>query len=358
MARKITAEEREHYIRRQRSFDPVLTEENYRVDLLNFTNYHNRNTESKTIRKWALDFVQTVEASFVPIVNKATDFELRTIGIMARASMRGDYVSPTHATNMRRDIHRLIEKYRLVEKKDKPKPVVTEAPKENPASKHIAEVNGAIDDFLTKDEQFSMKGYLASNNVPGAVAKNIGQAFVKLQTELREAIDGKDVQLKEGYAHLGKVKLKRFYAMVQQLIVDCAQQVVTAKVRKPRVKKEKPPAVQAAKLKYLKEFPDLKLVSVKPETIVGAEVVWLYDTERRKVTVYVADQGQKLGIKGTTITGFSVAESGVKTLRKPELFLTGSLAKRTIMTSFKDLKTKASVPNGRTNEKMIILKVF
>lgn len=358
MARKITAEERENYVRRQRSYDPVLTEENYRVDLLNYTNYHNKNTESKNIRKWALEFAQGIDKKIPAVLNRASDFELRTIGIMARATMRGDYIRPDHATNMRRDIHRLVEKYGLVEKKDEPKAAPAAVVKENPASKHIAEVNAAIDEYLTNDTPFSMKGYLAGNNVPGAVAKSIAQSFVKLQAELKEAVDGKDAQLKEGYAHLGKVKLKRFYAMVQQLILDCAQQVVTAKVRKPRVKKEKPAAMQVAKMKYLKEFPDMKLVSVKPETVVGAEVVWLYDTERRKITVYVADQGQKLGVKGTTITGFSVAESGVKTLRKPEQFLTGSLAKRTIMASFKDLTTKASVPNGRTNEKMIILKVF
>jgi hypothetical protein len=356
MAKKITAEERENYVRRQRSYDPVLTQENYRVDLLNYTNYHNKNTEPKTLRKWVLDYTQSLDPKTVATISKASDFELRTLGMLARAKMRGDYISEQHEVTLEQGIKDLIEKYKA-EAKATVTTVVLEK-KVDVSSKHIAEVNAAIDDYLQNDTPFSMKGFIASNNIPGSVAKSIGQSFVGLQEELKEAVQGDDEQLKEGYSHLGKVKLKRFYALVQQLILDCAQQVVTAKVRKPKAKKEKPASVLVNKLKYLKEFADLNLKSEKAESIVGADTLWLYDTESRKITVYVADQGQKLGVKGTTITGFSVADSGVKTLRKPETFLTGSLAKRTIMSSFKDLKTKASVPNGRTNERMIILKVF
>jgi hypothetical protein len=276
--------------------------------------------------------------------------------------MRGDYVSADHKTKILFEVQKLVEKYNVTKKAvivdttQVVKPVVDKTAQL--VSKHIAEVNGAIDDYLTKDVQFSMKGYIAGNNVTGPVAKQIGQNFVKLQKELKETVDGKDAQLNEGYAHLGKVKLKRFLAMIQQIIVDCAQQVVTAKIRKPRAKKVKPAHVLVAKMKYLKAFEELKLVSDRPESIIGAESVWLYDTVKRKLVVYVAEKGTSLSVKGTTITGFDVKESSQKTLRKPEVVLTGNYAKRTLATAYKNVKAVPATVNGRTNENQIILKAF
>lgn len=361
MARKSTAEQRQAHINKIRGHDPVITQENYRVDLIEYTNYHNRNTDSKVIRKWAVEYATTINKQIGTAVSKATDFELRTIGVLSRAIATDNHLEPEHITTLKFQIHKLYEKYRETVQPQKVVPVVEKAPLPtiHTGNKHIAEVNAAIDDFVTNDTAFSMKGYLVSNNIKPAEAKVIAQSFTNLQRELKEAVDGKDAQLKEGYSHLGKVRLKRFLAFVQQLIVDCAQQVVSAKtVRKPRAKKVKPPSVLVSKMKYLKEFADLKLTSEKPETIIGADTIWLYDTEKRKLSVYVAEKGETLSIKGTTITGFSVAESSQKTLRKPEALVNGNLAKRALATSYKDVNAKAQPVNGRTNDKQIILKVF
>lgn len=361
MARKTTAEQRAEYVARQKSFDPKVGQDTYVIDLIHFTNYHNKNTDSRHFRRWAIDYQTRRNAKLSAALERATDFELRSIGLMSRLVTGDHFISLDHLHKLDNDIDRLIDKYqnRKVEKKVEvvQKPVVADKT-DQLVSSLVAEVNAAIDDFATKGTDFSMKGFLAGNNVPGAIAKQIGLKFKKLEAELQEAVMGKDLQLKEAYAHMGKVKLKRFYALAQQIVVDCAQQVVTAKIRKPRVKKEKPASVVASKMKYMKQHDELKLVSEKPEKIIGSDTVWVYDTERRRIFVYVAEDGQKLGVRGTTITGFDIQNSGVKTLRKPESFLTGSMAKRTIMTSFKELKTKAGVPNGRTNEQMIILKVF
>jgi hypothetical protein len=364
MARKSTAEQRAEYVARQRSFDPEITVKNYTRDLIIYQNYHNANTETKVLRKWAVQYAIKLAGSTVAnIVERASDFELRSIGIVGRAIMNEHPISIEHVYRIDEQVRGLFEKYK-VKKTAETKKVESVAVKSADTrnlqllSKHLAEVDAAIDDFATQAKDFSMKGYLASANVPAAVAKQIGQRYVRLEKELRETLAGKDSQLNEAYLFMGKVRLRRLHALVQQIIVDCAQQVVTAKVRVPRAKKEKPASVLAAKMKYLKQFDELKLVSEKPEKIIGSDTVWVYDTERRRLAVYVAEAGQKLSIRGTTITGFSVKDSGIKTLRKPELTLTGSFAKRTIMKTFEDLSTKAQTPNGRTNEKSIIVKVF
>lgn len=359
MARKATTEDRKEFVSRQRGQDPVLRQKNYTNDLLNYTNYHNKNTDTKVLRKWAIEYQSTLDKKSAPLLNKASDYELRSIGMLGHAIMRGDYVAEEHVTRIHTDIKTLIAKYKEVveEKKQEQAPVAV--PVVDKSSVHVAEANGAIDEWILKGTPFSMKDYLTANNISGPVAKNIGQSFVRLEAELTEAVEGKDPQLKEAYAYMGKVKLRKFLAFVSQLIVDCQQQVVTAKVqRKPRARKEKPANVLVAKMKFLREYADMSLKSEEPKSIVGAQQVWLYDVEKRKLACYTAEKGKTLTVKGTTILGWDVAESSQKTLRKPEEIVKGNLAKRTLNANFNGVKTKPQAVNGRTNENVIILKVF
>jgi len=325
-------------------------------------NYHNRNTDNRTIRKWAVEFVAVHAPKSKIDLDQPSDFELKSIGVIGRALAKGYPITPEHKQKMLEELHVLELKYQKKPKvkvatKVAAKPVV-EDKNAILISKHKAEIDAEIDAWAQGKLDFSAKAYLESNNVPGPVAKAIGSLYVPLMKELQAAVDGDDEQLVEGYRNFGKVRLKRFVKFVQSIISDCAQQVVTVKVRKPRVRKEKPASVQVAKLKYMKSFTELKLTSENPERIIGAEQVYLYDTEKRKLFVYGAETGQKLGVRGTTITGFSVEHSSVKLLRKPEVFMAGSLARRAIATAYKALTTKAHPVNGRVNDKMIILKVF
>ena len=107
----------------------------------------------------------------------------------------------------------------------------------------------------------------------------------------------------------------------------------------------------------MKEFAELKLKSAKPEDMIGAKEVWIYNTKYRKVQVYKSNTG--LAIKGTTLIGFDVVDSKSMTLRKPEDFFKGlSIGKRALNAAFKTLKTKPATPNGRINEECIILGAF
>lgn len=361
MARKATSEDRREFVSRQRGQDPVLRQKTYSNDLLNYTNYHNKNTDTKVLRKWAIDYQSTLDKKSASLLNKASDYELRSIGMLGHAIMRGDYVSQEHVTRIKSDIKSLIEKYKEVveEKKQEQVAIAAPVPPLDKSSVHIAEANGAIDEWILKGTNFSMKDYLVANNISSPVAKTIGQAFVRLENELTEAVEGKDPQLKEAYGYMGKVKLRKFLAFVSQIIVDCQQQVQTAKVqRKPRARKEKPATVLVSKLKYLREHAEMGLKSEEPKSIVGSQQVWLYDVEKRKLACYTAEKGKTLTVKGTTILGWDVAESSVKTLRKPEEVVKGNLAKRTLNANYNGVKTKPQAVNGRTNENMIVLKVF
>jgi hypothetical protein len=108
----------------------------------------------------------------------------------------------------------------------------------------------------------------------------------------------------------------------------------------------------------MKEFAELKLVSIKPETIIGATELWIYNTKYRRVQVYKAEYGA-LSVKGTSVLGFSVKDSISMTLRKPEEFFKGiTMGKRALNGAIKTLTTKPTKPNGRINEECILLGAF
>ena len=182
--------------------------------------------------------------------------------------------------------------------------------------------------------------------------------YVKLYNELADAINSEDEQLVEGYSNFTKRELKAFHKFVGQIIEDCEQMVQTAKAtRAPRKRKPVPLSKQVAKMKYMKEFPELKLKSCKAEDIIGATELWVYNTKYRKVQVYKAEQS--LSVKGTSVLGFDVKESKSLTLRKPEEFFKGlSIGKRALNGALKKLTTKPTTPNGRINEECILLGAF
>ena len=132
------------------------------------------------------------------------------------------------------------------------------------------------------------------------------------------------------------------------------------KVKAPRVVKAKPVAKIVEKLKHKKSDPDLRIVSINPQDIVGATQLLTLNTKDRRLTVYYAQGPAGLGVKGTTITGFDPDTSIGKRLRKPELVIkdllgAGKVAIKKIMP---DLKTSPAVPNGRTNEEVVLLRVM
>jgi hypothetical protein len=177
--------------------------------------------------------------------------------------------------------------------------------------------------------------------------------------ELQEAIDKLDPQLVEAYSHLSTKRKKDFVGWYEGIIADAKRFGANTKtVRKTRVKKPTSVEKQLSKLKYLKESPEDKLVSINPSQIIGATELWTYNIKYKALTRYIAESGAGFEIKGTTLTKYDQSTSLTRKLRKPEQTLAEVLtsSKTKAAKSFDALTTKASVPNGRMNEDTIILK--
>lgn len=228
------------------------------------------------------------------------------------------------------------------------------------------EIEDAYQNFQSDPENFDPKAFKMLNLLKGkgakaAHARIIRDFYARDLAELNELASGNaDEQLKEGYKHRSRKQIKNFIAFLTEIESACNMLMQEAKVnKKPRKTKAVSKDKLVAKLKYKKTDEPLKLVSVNPADIIGAQELWVFNSKTRKLGKYVAAEFQELGVKGTTITGFSEMKSVQKTLRKPAEQLkafkeAGKVALRKFLEDINAVDTKM---NGRLNEETILLKV-
>ena len=156
------------------------------------------------------------------------------------------------------------------------------------------------------------------NTPPANRLNDLVDHATKFLTEFRLAASGKDAQLAEAYSHLSKAQLKACIKYWESAITDINSfgQLKKA-VRKTRKKKAVPVAKVVGKLKYVKTFPALGLVSIDPAQLLKATEVWVFNTKNRKLGHYVALPNSTFDIKGTRLLNLDTVKCIQKTLRKP-----------------------------------------
>lgn len=195
--------------------------------------------------------------------------------------------------------------------------------------------------------------------LPAQASRFIVEWAQKHLSEMQGAINKEDPQLVEGYSHLSTKRKKEFVKWFESIITDAQRFGANTKVvRKARAKKPVSLEKQVSKIKYLKESPENKLVSINPSQMIGATELWTYNVKYKTLTRYIAESGAGFEIKGTTLLKFDTNTSQTRKLRKPEetLAVVLSSSKTKGAKAFDALTTKPSVPNGRLNEDTIILK--
>jgi hypothetical protein len=232
-------------------------------------------------------------------------------------------------------------------------------------SECLGEVEGRFDEFVTA-QQFKGEPKLielfTQFNVQPAQLKTAQQLIENKVAEFSEILDTKDSQVLEAYKHLGKRQLNAIVKWWQQALADVnSYNIVKKASRAPRKKKAVSPEKVVSKLKFLKEFDELKLKSVEPTAILTATELWVYNTKTRKLGIYIVDQyAGALSVKGTKVTGFDAAASVQKTLRKPKEQLKewASNGKPAAKKWFKGVRSTEIKLNGTINADMILLKAY
>ena len=228
------------------------------------------------------------------------------------------------------------------------------------------EMEGMYDEFRANGckagTQFRPIELLRARNVAPQMVTDIAEVWRGHLAELEAVVKGTDAQLVEGFQHLNKISIKNMIKFCESVINDCGSYVQIKKVeRKPRKKKPVLPEKVAAKFRYQRELPELKLKSEAAVKLVNCSEAWLYESKKRKLIHVVADgHVGTFTLKNNSIIGFDTVQTLQKTLRKPadQLRALMSASKPGTRKVFRDIKATETKFNGRGTEQLVILKAW
>ena len=254
------------------------------------------------------------------------------------------------------------EQQKEEKKKEKPKNVISIQDRlQGKVEEMISAVEGKVDDFI--DSGYKMK-YEAYNHLldlgcKAAHARKIRPMYLECYNELVDVYNKDDEYYVEAWSHL-KPKYHKLMMDLYGTILDDIDRIIknSTAQRKPRKKKTLTATRLISKLKYQKEYPDLRLVSINPEKIIGAKELWVYNTKSNRLGVYHAENEVRgFSIKGSTMQYFDKTESIEKKAGKPKDTL-AVLKKGTLKKTLKNLKTSERPLTGRIGKDTILLGVF
>ena len=350
-------------------------EDKRRVALMRSFTWYNRfygKKDAKELLSQYLEYNKRTNDSKIMRRVHENEF-LMTLCWLARMQLRGLELTEHEELTLENEISRLLK---LVHKPEEEKAVVEAPARPNiqdilkeKARDAAGELEGLFDEFITSGAPtkhiLRPMDEVAKKNVMPQHISILTEVWKKKLNEFEEVLKGTDAQLVQGYNHLTKTQVKNIVKFIELVINDLNSYISVKKAAKaPRARKAVPVEKIVAKLKYQKTFKDtaskLDLVSISPIKLHGASEAWVYDSAKRKLHHYIADDYSKaFTVKGNTILGFDSNASEVKTLRKPgeqikELMGSKPAARK----YFKEIKAVATAPNGRFNENMLILKAF
>lgn len=164
----------------------------------------------------------------------------------------------------------------------------------------------------------------------------------------------KDEQLVEGYSYMTPKQLTVYVTFLENILSKI--NTISVVVRKPRKLKPKKPEQLVKKLHIQDECGVLGILSVTKTDIIGANILYTYNTKTRFLTQYLSDSG--FSVKGTSL--LNVKTGLKKKVRKPELLFAQINPKnRKFMESlWSSIKGKESTSKIRLSKVCVILSAF
>lgn len=316
---------------------PEEIKKNHRLLLIKTLNWYAANSESKEQLSW-------LKKSF-PDIKADTAI---TIGPLCRMVQRG-YPKELLWDRIEQLAALLPVKEEDV-KTDKPKvkaPVVVDKVVES----ILEQIDYAVDDIFLKK---SLNPTFAVSGLNKPQITTISEYVTKTLNE----IDGSSSEKVDGELIYGITKRQEnaIVGMLRRLLQQL-QQAMPVVVRKPRKKKDIPVD------RIVKGFTvfDYGTFKTLPATkIHGSSMALIFDSKTRRVSIFVAESGKTLSVKGKSIINFDETKSKSKVLRKPEDQLkdlcTG--AKTNIMKKIDAIKAVGGVPKYRATETTTLLRIW
>jgi hypothetical protein len=338
------------------------------LDLALAFNWYSQNKKKEHAQKYLADYCKTRD---IKVKTQQIESTVDSVGFVCRMISRGATLDKKSLQWLERHLY-LLNHATSTTAFDEPtvtpivapvKPSTIQDRLKAKSSKCIGLLEGAVDQFILSDFKKvpNTLELMRENGVLGAHGPNVVNVFKSFRDEFRLAIAGKDEQLNEGYSNYTEAQMKKMEALYDQIISDVLTIMGDSiAAREPRAKKPKSPEQQVKTLKICEEDTDLKIKSIPPTRMVGAEGVWTYHRKSRLLSYYVADDASGLGVKGCALLNYSKSKSRTKKLRKPEAILPqiisgGKVQLKKIMD---ELTTKDVKVTGRLNKETLLIRVM
>ena len=344
--------------------DVVVDEKNYNLQLGRGLNWHNYCASEKDCQKylevWVREhrpnsYKKDIEAfRKLPFVNK-------TVCALARIHLQG---FPLRSKDLQY-IRNYIMEFTGIMKKEETTPVAKPSVNKPSIQDRIrAQVSQILSDLdVHIDDAFEgtlpvsdeVAGKILTQNFKGPQLKLIQQYLRRNIAEWYSAYNKEDEQLVEGYAYVPRREFKKIIDNFSDIMSRISQE--QTKVKATRIRKKKPvdKKKMASKIRFIPEFEGIK--SCNPVDIIGANMVWVYDTKKRRLGYYEAEVKDSLYVKGPKIYGFKMTCE--KILRKPEEQLAEvmKLRKNQTVNWFDGIKAKCKTLKGRTTTDLLIVRI-
>jgi hypothetical protein len=344
--------------------DIDVTDENYKKEILIGLNWHGYCASDKNYRKYLEEWIRfhhpsdsKNEISSMKSVKKINP----TFASLARMHLRNFPLKDRDISYIEDYINSFsTNKKKPVRKASAPKISVQDSMK-NQLEPVFSEIDFIVDEMFAGRIETDAKKLV--NDVMSK-SDDIKAPHVRLiikyieETYLNEwnmAYNQEDEDLVEGYSFLSRRNFKKIIDIFNDISENFSKQITAAKTQRIRKKNPLDKKKMASKLRYMDEFEGIK--SKLPVDIIGANVVWVYNTKTRKLGYYKSEVKNSLYVKNNKIMGFK--ETCEKILRKPEEQLQEilKLRKNQTVSWFDDIRAKCKEMSGRMTNETIILRI-
>jgi hypothetical protein len=348
------------------TFSTPIPDTKYNLELTLALAWHNNCASDKDYQKYMEQWIREHRASSakkdieafrkLPYINK-------TLCSLARVHLQG---FPLNSRDAQRIRDYVMEFTGIVKKEDTISAPVTPKVKNAPSiqDRIRAQVSSVLSDLdVYVDDAFDgnlpdlneMAGKILTQNFKGPQLKLVQQYLRRNLAEWHSAYNNEDEQLAEGYSYVGKRNFKKIIDAFSEVMARLSQE--HTKVNSTRIRKKKPvdKKKMASKIRFMAEFEGIK--SCTPVDIIGANMVWVYDTQKRRLGYYEAELKDSLYVKGPKIYGYK--NTCEKILRKPDEQLSEvlKLRKNQTVNWFDTIKAKCKTMKGRTHSNLLILRI-
>jgi predicted metal-binding protein len=332
----------------------------YNINLTRALNSYNLDYDLKEAKRLLQEYSKKNELK-VDVSSVADGAIKTTMGWVAALIMNGSRLQDSHVKQLETYIKSLSSKEKKPVTKNISRPSIQDATN-NVINEYLGKLEWVFDQlYLAQIKTFDLYSDLKANQLPKQAVASVQEWIKEKMRYFLSVYESKDEQVKEAYASKSKKTLKKMLEELASWIPQAAKYgEFKLANRKPRKKKEKAPAVQVAKLQYLRECTELDIKSINPADLIGCTQLLAFNVKTRKIMLFRTESASGIKCKGSTLQNYEPELSVQKTLRKPPEQLKELLSLSKVQTRkfIENIKARESSVRGRINKDTLILRAM